>query len=70
MPDGVSGREIAHRLQTAKPQLKVLFNSGDTTERTEPQSILQAGAIFCPNRTILKSSLKWCAPVSIPARIP
>ena len=48
MPDGVSGRELAQRLQTAKPQLKVLFSSGYSTELADPQALLQAGQNFLP----------------------
>jgi len=48
MPDGVSGRELASRLQTSKPQLKVLFSSGYSTELVGKDSILEDGHNFLP----------------------
>jgi two-component system, NtrC family, sensor kinase len=48
MPDGVSGRELAQRLQTAKPQLKVLYSSGYSTDLVGQKSILQDGHNFLP----------------------
>ena len=48
MPDGLSGRELAQRLQTAKPQLKVLFSSGYSTDLVGQNSILRDGHNFLP----------------------
>lgn len=48
MPDGVSGRELATRLQTEKPELKVLFSSGYSTDLVGQGSILEDGHNFLP----------------------
>jgi len=48
MPDGVSGRELARQLQMAKPELKVLFSSGYSTELVGRDAILQEGKNFLP----------------------
>jgi CheY-like chemotaxis protein len=48
MPDGVSGRELAQRLQSAKPDLKVLYSSGYSTELVGRDALLQDGKNFLP----------------------
>ena len=46
MPDGMTGRELADRLQAEKPSLKVVFCSGYSTEMVGHDSILQEGINF------------------------
>ena len=48
MPDGISGRELARQLQAAKPQLKVLFSSGYSTELVERGLFLKDSRNFLP----------------------
>src|ERR1035437_6242236 len=45
MPN-VSGRELAHRLETLQPGIKVLFMSGYTGNVIEHQGVLEEGAAF------------------------
>ncbi len=46
MPDGMTGRELASRLQVDKPSLKVIFCSGYSTDMVGQESILQEGINF------------------------
>ncbi|MGH7992144.1 MAG: response regulator [Limisphaerales bacterium] len=46
MPGGVSGRELARRLQQDKPQLKVIFTSGYSAEIAGRQLQLRSGENF------------------------
>ncbi len=46
MPDGMTGRELADKLQSDKPSLKVVFCSGYSTEMVGHDSILQEGINF------------------------
>lgn len=48
MPDGVSGGELAQRLRAAKPELKVLFSSGYSTDLVGRNAYLQDGKNFLP----------------------
>jgi CheY-like chemotaxis protein len=45
MPGGLSGQDLASRLQQYKPELKVIFTSGYSAD-TELQGELQAGENF------------------------
>jgi nitrogen-specific signal transduction histidine kinase len=46
MPDGISGRDLATRLQVDKPSLKVIFSSGYTNEMPDSDSSLRDGSVF------------------------
>jgi PAS domain S-box-containing protein len=46
MPDGVSGGELAEKLQSEIPELKVIFISGYSVDLTSPQLSLQEGVNF------------------------
>jgi CheY-like chemotaxis protein len=46
MPEGVTGRELAERLQRAQPDLKVIFTSGYSPDATDPELNLQEGVNF------------------------
>lgn len=46
MPGGISGQELASRLQQDKPQLKVVFASGYSAEVAGRQIALQLGENF------------------------
>ena len=48
MPGGVSGRELARKLQVDKPGLKVIYSSGYSRELLSPESGLQEGFNFLP----------------------
>ncbi len=48
MPGGVSGRELAKKLQADKPGLKVIYSSGYSLELLNPESGLQEGFNFLP----------------------
>ncbi len=36
MPEGVSGRQLAERLSTAQPDLKIIYTSGYSLDLTDP----------------------------------
>lgn len=46
MPEGVSGRELAERLQADKPLLKIIYMSGYPGDVAGPDLFLQAGVNF------------------------
>jgi PAS domain S-box-containing protein len=46
MPEGVSGRDLAQRLVSGKPGLKVIYMSGYSTEAAGPDFILKEGVNF------------------------
>lgn len=46
MPDGMSGRELAEQLQADKPQLKVVFTTGYSSELLGEGIALQDGVNF------------------------
>jgi two-component system cell cycle sensor histidine kinase/response regulator CckA len=48
MPGGVSGRELARRLQEQKPGLKVIHTSGYSLELSDADSVLEEGLNFLP----------------------
>jgi CheY-like chemotaxis protein len=48
MPGGVGGRELAERLQTEDPNLKVLYTSGYSVEMVGSGFLLQEGINFLP----------------------
>lgn len=48
MPDGVSGYDLAHRLQAQKTGLKVIYCSGYSLEMADRDAVLQEGDHFLP----------------------
>src|SRR4051794_39708042 len=46
MPGGMSGRDLAEKLQTEQPTLKVLFTSGYNVELLNAEGTLQEGIHF------------------------
>jgi len=48
MPGGVSGRELAKRLQAQKPALKVIHTSGYSLELSDAAGVLDEGLTFLP----------------------
>jgi PAS domain S-box-containing protein len=56
MPNGISGRQLAERLRTERPQIKVIFMSGYSTDVSSDGSILGSEASFlqkpCPAREL------------------
>jgi len=46
MPNGINGRDLARKLQSEKPDLKVLYTSGYSEELTGKDSLLAAGNKF------------------------
>ena len=46
MPDGISGKELGERLLKEKPQLKVIYASGYSTEVAGKNFPLQDGVNF------------------------
>jgi len=63
MPEGITGRKLAARLQTEKPELKVLFTSGYSTELIEDDCVLRSGVNFLPkpfNPQSLLAAIRHC----------
>jgi signal transduction histidine kinase len=48
MPEGMSGRELAERLLAEKPELKVIFSSGYSTDLVGNNMLLEEGVNFLP----------------------
>lgn len=48
MPDGVSGYDLARRLQSQKTGLKVIYSTGYSLEMADRDAVLQAGDHFLP----------------------
>ncbi|MGN6556344.1 MAG: response regulator, partial [Verrucomicrobiota bacterium] len=48
MPDGVTGHELARRLKSEKPELKVIYTSGYSAEFANEKASLIVGANFLP----------------------
>lgn len=46
MPDGISGRQLAERLKTENPGLKVIYTTGYSTELMGKDVALQEGVNF------------------------
>jgi CheY-like chemotaxis protein len=46
MPDGMSGMDLAQRLRTARPQLKIIFASGYSMEELDTGFIHAGNALF------------------------
>jgi two-component system, cell cycle sensor histidine kinase and response regulator CckA len=46
MPEGLTGRQLAERLQAMHPELKVIFTSGYSPDVTDPQLNLKEGVNF------------------------
>jgi CheY-like chemotaxis protein len=51
MPEGMTGQELAKRLQKAKSGLKVIICSGNNAEVFQSGGIVAAGIRFWPSRT-------------------
>ena len=48
MPGGVSGRELAERLSSEKPELRIIFTSGYSTEMVRDNCVLEEEVNFLP----------------------
>ena len=48
MPEGVSGLDLAGRLKTKSPHLKVIYTSGYSVELIESELTLNEGVNFLP----------------------
>ncbi|MEK7781775.1 MAG: response regulator [Verrucomicrobiota bacterium] len=48
MPDGISGHDLARRLQAQKTGLKVIYSSGYSLELADRDAVLQSGDHFLP----------------------
>jgi two-component system cell cycle sensor histidine kinase/response regulator CckA len=46
MPDGISGRELAERLQSEKRSLRVIYTTGYSPEMVAPDFLLREGIDF------------------------
>ena len=46
MPDGMTGRELAEKLQTDKPHLKVVFTTGYSSDLLGKDIVLREGVNF------------------------
>ena len=58
MPDGMSGRELAERLQKGRPQLRVIFTSGYSTDFAGRELALKEGQSFLPKPSTPKEILE------------
>ncbi len=70
MPEGVSGMELAERLWSLRPGLKVVFTSGYTVQEVGPEVLARTGAHFlqkpllsCQPGRIIRDCLDKTAPV-------
>ncbi len=57
MPDGMSGRELADRLQKGRPTLRVIFTSGYSTDFAGRELALKDGQSFLPKPSTPKEIL-------------
>jgi two-component system cell cycle sensor histidine kinase/response regulator CckA len=57
MPDGMSGRELADRLQKGRPKLRVIFTSGYSTDFAGRELALKDGQSFLPKPSTPKEIL-------------
>ena len=48
MPEGITGLELAERLQARKPGLRVIISSGYSAEIAQTGRITQAGIAYLP----------------------
>jgi len=48
MPDGVSGAELAQRLQAGQPHLKIIFTSGYTANEVSPEMLAKTPRALPP----------------------
>ena len=55
MPEGLSGRELAARLQASDPGLKVVFTSGYSVDIAGRELTLEVGQTSSKNRHRLSS---------------
>ncbi len=63
MPGGMTGRELALRLEAQKPSLKVLYTSGYSVDFVEGNLFLREGVNFVPkpyNGTSLSQAVRSC----------
>ena len=58
MPDGMCGRELADRLQKGRPQLRVIFTSGYSTDFAGRELALKDGQSFLPKPSTPKEILE------------
>jgi PAS domain S-box-containing protein len=58
MPDGMSGRELANRLQKGRPQLRVIFTSGYSTDFAGRELVLKDGQSFLQKPSTPKEILE------------
>ena len=67
MPDGMSGRELADRLQKGRPQLRVIFTSGYSTDFAGRELVLKDGQSFLQKPSTPKE-IRSSAAVAGPVR--
>lgn len=63
MPEGMTGRELAMRLRSERPNLKVIFTTGYSRDAVGESSILEGGSLFLqkPYRpSILAKTIRDC----------
>jgi CheY-like chemotaxis protein len=63
MPGGMSGRDVAERLQAAEPGLKVIFTSGYNVEEANTDFFRRGGAVLLQKpytRTDLAKAVRAC----------
>jgi two-component system, cell cycle sensor histidine kinase and response regulator CckA len=63
MPDGISGMELAQRLLSHKPSLKIIFTSGYNVDELDTDFIRKGGATFLQKpytRSTLAKAVRQC----------
>ena len=63
MPEGMTGLELAERLQLLRPKLKVIISSGYSTEMVHTGAPTKSGVFYLPkpyDTTILGELVRSC----------